>query len=156
MSEEIEHAHDDLRTRAHDLVLAGLAQAVEKNLRSDEFVICAFDVNDPFSPDPIVEQMRAEHTNHCVMVLLRPAVIQALREYEMPAPEVGARWSISKRAWVVDGVEIEECEACLPHTDLAAKLEGMEPREHVFVMLTFARGAVRMTEQVLVERGAIG
>lgn len=156
MSEDIERAHDDLRARAHDLVLAGLAQAAEKNLRNEEFVLCAFDVNDPFSPDPIVEQMRAEDTNHCVMVLLRPAVIQALREYEMPAPEVGARWSISKRAWVVDGVEVEECEACTPHTELATKLEELSSEEHVFVLLTFAHGAVRMSEQRLIERGEVG
>ena len=92
--------HEALRSHARDMILQGVAQMKQQALPFHDFVMAVFDIDDPFTPDPVVAHMRKTRTGYAAQVVRRENMVEALRTFQLPAEEVDVRWSKSSRTWV--------------------------------------------------------
>lgn len=98
--------HVAMIDHAEETFLKAYDTMVEQRLDIGGHCIAIFDIDDPFTPDEVVEQLRARNRGYAITCATRELIAKKLREYRRPVQETGAVWSPKGRCWLV-GAKVE-------------------------------------------------
>lgn len=124
---------------AEESYLKQIDMLIEQQIDMREYCVAIFDIDDPFTPDVVVEQLLSRDRGYAIAAAKREELSALLRSYKRPVEETGAIWSPKGRVWLVENKVAKDVPTWSPYTSVAK--EVLEPTEDV-MLVTFVNNSV--------------